>query len=40
MRTLADEVLEAAKQIIDDQSTDYTLDKVDKELDLLTKRGQ
>ncbi len=40
MRVLADEVLEAAKQIIEDKSEDYTLDEVDEELDMLTKRGQ
>jgi hypothetical protein len=40
MRALADEVLETAKQIIKDQSTDYTLDEVDEELDMLSKRGQ
>jgi hypothetical protein len=40
MRVLADEVLEAAKQIIDDQSEDYILEEVDEELDMLTKRGQ
>ncbi len=40
MRVLADEVLEAAKQIIDDQSEDYTLDEVDEELAMLAKRGQ
>jgi hypothetical protein len=41
MRPLEDEVLEAAKQIIEDQSEDYTLDEVDdEELDMLTKHGQ
>jgi hypothetical protein len=30
MRALADEVLETAKQIIEDQSTDYTLDEVER----------
>jgi hypothetical protein len=40
MRTLADEVLESTKQIIEDQSEDYTLDKVDEELDMLVKPGQ
>jgi vacuolar-type H+-ATPase subunit H len=40
MQALADEVLETAKQIIEDQSTDYTLDEVDEELDMLSKRGQ
>ncbi len=40
MWALADEVLETAKQIIEDQSTDYTLDEVDEELDMLTKCGQ
>jgi hypothetical protein len=33
-------VLETAKQIIEDQNEDYTLDKADEELDMLTKRGQ
>ncbi len=37
---LADEVLEAAKQIIEDQSKDYTLEEVDEELEMLAKRGQ
>jgi hypothetical protein len=40
MRVLADEVLEVAKQIIDDQSKDYNLEEVDEELDMLAKRGQ
>jgi hypothetical protein len=40
MRALADEVPEAAKQILEDQSEDYTLDEVDEELAMLTKRGQ
>ncbi len=40
MRVLADEVLEAAKTIIDDQSEDYTLEEVDEELAMLAKRGQ
>jgi hypothetical protein len=40
MRVLADEVLEAAKQIIEDQSKDYTLDELDEELEMLAKRGQ
>jgi hypothetical protein len=40
MRSLVDEVLETARQIIDDQSTDYTLDKVDEELGLLARRSQ
>jgi uncharacterized 2Fe-2S/4Fe-4S cluster protein (DUF4445 family) len=40
MRVLADEVLEAAKQIIDDQSEDYTLEEVYEELEMLAKRGQ
>ncbi len=35
-----DEVLETAKQIIEDQSTDYTLGEIDEELDMLSKRGQ
>jgi hypothetical protein len=40
MRSLADEVLETAWQNIDNQSTDYTLEKVDKELGLLARSGQ
>jgi hypothetical protein len=40
MQSLADEVLETARQIINDQSTDYTLDEVDEELGLLARRGQ
>jgi hypothetical protein len=40
MQVLADEVLEAAKQIIEDQSEDYTLEEVDEELEMLAKRGQ
>ncbi len=33
MRVLADEVLEAAKQIIENQSEDYTLEEADEELE-------
>ncbi len=40
MRALADEVLETAKGIIEDQSTDYTLDEIDEELDMLSQRSQ
>jgi hypothetical protein len=40
MRVLADKVLEAAKQIIEDQSEDYTLEEADEELEMLAKRGQ
>jgi hypothetical protein len=40
MRVLADEVLEAAKQIIEDQSEDYTLEEADEELEMLAKQGQ
>ncbi len=40
MRSLADEVLENARQIIDDQSMDYTVAEVDKELKLLARRSQ
>jgi hypothetical protein len=40
MCSLADEVLESARQVIDDQSTDYTLDEVDEELELMARRGQ
>jgi hypothetical protein len=39
MRALA-EVMETVKEIIEDQSTDYTLDKIDEGLDMLSKRGQ
>jgi hypothetical protein len=38
--TLADEVAEGARHVIDDQSTDYTLFEVDEELQLLSKQGQ
>ncbi len=40
MQVLADDVLEAAKQIIEDQSEDYTMEEVDEELEMLAKRGQ
>jgi hypothetical protein len=37
VRTLAGEVVEGARHVIDDQSTDYTVDEVDEELKLLNK---
>jgi hypothetical protein len=40
VRSLADEVLESARLIIEDQSTDYTLEEMDEELELLARRGQ
>jgi hypothetical protein len=40
VRTLAGEVVEGARHVIDDQSTDYTVDEVDEELKLLNKQGQ
>jgi hypothetical protein len=40
MRALADEVMETAKEVIEDQSTKYTLDEIDEELEMLSKRGQ
>ncbi len=40
MQALVDEVLETTKEIIKDQSIDYTLDEIDEELDMLSKRGQ
>jgi hypothetical protein len=39
-RSLADEVLESAPQVIDDQSTDCTLGEVDEELELMSRHGQ
>ncbi len=38
--TLSDEVVESARHVIDNQSTDYTLVRVDEELQLLGKQGQ
>jgi hypothetical protein len=38
--SLVDEVLESARQVIDDKSTDYTLDEVDEELQLMAQHGQ
>ncbi len=38
--SLVDEVLESARQVIEDQSTDYTLEEVDDELELMARRGQ
>jgi hypothetical protein len=38
--TLANKVVEGARYVIDDQSTDCTLDEVDEELQLLSKKGQ
>jgi phytoene/squalene synthetase len=37
--SLADKVLESARQVIEDQSTDYTLDKVYEELELMARHG-
>jgi hypothetical protein len=33
-------VLESAKQVIDNQSTEYTLDEVDEELELMARHGK
>jgi hypothetical protein len=38
--SLVDEVLESARQVIEDQSTDYTLEEVDDELELMARHGQ
>ncbi len=38
--SLGDEVLESGRQVIENQSTDYTLEEVDEELELLAGRGQ
>jgi hypothetical protein len=40
VRTLADNVVEGARHVTDDQSMVYTLVEVDKELQLLGKQGQ
>jgi hypothetical protein len=40
VRTLFNEVVEGTRHVIDDQSTDYILFEVDKELQLLSKQGQ
>jgi hypothetical protein len=38
--SLSDEVLESGRQVIEDQSMDYTLEEVDEELKLLAERSQ
>jgi hypothetical protein len=36
VRTIANEVVEGSRQVIEDQSADYTLEEVDEELQLLS----
>jgi hypothetical protein len=40
VRTLTNPVVESARQMNDDHSTDYTPDEVDEELQLMTKHRQ